>query len=199
MSSGAAEHAAATTSLARWVSIVAHPFVTTLVMVGAVELRQGWGAAARAVVTVALLAFLPLAVLMRRQVRSGAWTNVDASHPHERPVLFLVGGAGLLALLGYLAVAHPGSSMVRGAMGALAMVALCAAVTPWIKVSLHMAAASLATAVLLSRGIAAGWLLALVLPLLAWARVALGRHRWIEVALGFLAGGITGFILAWMP
>lgn len=28
--------------------------------------------------------------------------------------------------------------------------------------------------------------------MLAWARVALGRHRWIEVALGFLAGSVTG-------
>jgi hypothetical protein len=187
------------TSLARWVSIVAHPFVTTLVMVGAIELHRGWAAAARSVTMVALLAFLPLAVLMRRQVRSGAWTNVDASHPHERPVLFLVGGAGLLALLGYLAVAHPDSPLLRGAMGALVMVAICAAVTPWVKVSLHMAAASLATAVLLSRGLPAGWLLAAVLPLLAWARVALGRHRWIEVALGFLAGSVTGVILARMP
>lgn len=187
------------TSLARWVSILAHPFVTTLVMVGAVELDRGWGAAARSVVTVALLAFLPLAVLMRRQVRSGAWTNVDASHPHERPVMFLVGGAGLLALLGYLAAAHPDSPLLRGAMGALAMVALCAAITPWIKVSLHMAAASLATAVLLSRGLPAGWLLAFVLPLLAWARVALGRHAWAEVALGFLAGSITGVLLGLLP
>lgn len=168
-------------------------------MVGSTELDRGWGAAARSVTTVAVLALLPIAVLMRRQVRSGAWTNVDASHPHERPVLFLVGGAGLLALLGYLAAVHPGSPMLRGAMGTLAMVAVCAAVTPWIKVSLHMAAASLATAVLLSRGLPAGWLLALVLPLLAWARVALGRHRWTEVALGFLAGAITGVILARIP
>jgi hypothetical protein len=181
------------------VSIAAHPFVTTLVMVGATELHRGWAVAARSVTTVALLAFLPIAVLMRRQVRSGAWTNVDASHPHERPVLFLVGGAGLLALLGYLAAVHPGSPMLRGAMGALAMVAVCAAVTPWIKVSLHMAAASLATAVLLSRGMPAGWMLALVLPLLAWARVALGRHGWIEVALGFLAGTITGVVLTQLP
>ena len=187
------------TSLARWVSIVAHPFATTLVMVAAVEAHRGWGEAARIVATVALLAFLPLAILMRRQVRSGAWTNVDASQPHERPVLFLVGGAGLLALLGYLAAAHPDSPLLRGAMGALVMVALCAAATPWIKVSLHMAAASLATAVLLSRGLPAGYLLAAVLPLLAWARIALGRHRWIEVALGFLAGSVTGVILTRMP
>jgi hypothetical protein len=183
------------TSLARWVSILAHPFVTTLVMVGAVELHRGWDAAAWSVATVALFAFVPLAVLMRRQVRSGAWTNVDASHPHERPVLFLVGGAGILALLGYLAAAHPDSPLLRGAMGTLVMVALCAAITPWIKVSLHMAAASLATAVLLSRALPAGWLLALVLPLLAWARVALGRHGWAEVALGFLAGSTTGLVL----
>ena len=64
--------------LARWVSIVAHPFVTTLVLVGSVELHRGPRAAARSVAAVALLFELPLALLMVRQVRRGAWSTVDA-------------------------------------------------------------------------------------------------------------------------
>jgi membrane-associated phospholipid phosphatase len=72
---------------------------------------------------------------------------------------------------------------------------VCAALTPWVKVSLHMAVAALAAAVLLGLGMALGWLLAAVLPLLAWARVAMGRHRWIEVALGALVGAAAGVML----
>jgi len=184
------------TTLARWVSIVAHPFVTMLVLVGALELQRGWAAAARLVAAVTLLFVVPLALLMARQVRRRAWDTVDASHPRERPVLYGVGAAGLLALLGYLAVVYPGSPLLRGAAGTLAMLAVCAMVTPWIKVSLHMATAALAAAVLVGRGLPLGWPLAAVLPLLAWARVALGRHRWREVALGFLIGVITGALLS---
>jgi hypothetical protein len=181
-----------TSSVARGVSIVGHPFVVAPLLAAAVEARRGSGAAARSAALVVLLLVLPLAVLTAWQVRRGAWGTVDASHPRERPALFLVGGAGVAALLGALALTRPGSPLVTGAAGALALVAVCAAVTPWVKVSLHMATAALAAAVLLGRGSPLGWLLALGLPALGWSRVALGRHRWAEVALGLLAGAGAG-------
>ena len=183
-------------SLARWVSIVAHPFVTTLVLTAAVESRRGGPAGAvRATAVVAALFVLPLALLTARQVRRGAWGTVDASSPRERPVLFLVGGAGLLALLAYFARADPGSPLVSGIAGVLAMVAICAAVTPWVKVSLHMAAAALAATVLLWRGLPLGWLLGATLPALGWSRVALGRHQWHEVVAGLVLGASAGAII----
>jgi membrane-associated phospholipid phosphatase len=80
-------------------------------------------------------------------------------------------------------------------VGTLVMVAVCAAATPRIKVSLHLATAALAAAVLLHLGSPVGWLLAALLPVLAWSRVALGRHRWIEVALGFVIGTIAGLVI----
>jgi membrane-associated phospholipid phosphatase len=181
--------------LARWVSIAAHPFVTTLLLAAAVESPRGGPAAAGTVGVVAALFVLPLALLTARQVRRGAWGTVDASDPRERPVLFLVGAAGLLALLGYFSRAQPGSPLVAGTAGVLAMVAVCAAVTPWLKVSLHMAAAALAAAVLLGRGAPLGWLMGAVLPALGWSRVALGRHRWAEVAAGLAIGAGTGALV----
>lgn len=185
-----------TLGVARWVSIVAHPFVTALVLVGGVEARRGVGAAARSVAVVGLLFVLPLAVLTARQVRRGSWSTVDASHPRERPILFLVGGAGLAAVLAFFARASADAPLVRGAVAVLAMLALCALVTPWIKVSLHLAAAALAATVLLLRGVPIGWPMAAVLPVLAWSRVALGRHRWVEVALGLAVGVGTGVVVA---
>ena len=183
-------------ALARWVSIVAHPFVIALVLAGAVEPTRTPAAVARTVAVVALLFVLPLALLMRRQLRRGAWTTVDASRPRERPILFAVGGAGLAALIAYLARTRPGSPLVTGAVGVVLMVAFCAAMTPWVKVSLHMAAAALAAAVLLARGLPLGWPLAAMLPALGWSRVALGRHRWLEVMLGFLVGAGSGVAIA---
>ena len=177
-------------------SIAGHPFVTALVLAGTGDAREPAGAAARRVAVVALLFVLPLALLIARQVRRGAWSTVDASRPQERPALFLVGGAGLLALLGYFALTRPGSPAVRGTAAVVAMVLLCAALTPWIKLSLHMAAAALAAAVLLGRGSPLGWLFGAALPILGWSRVALGRHRWAEVALGLLIGACTGIVVA---
>jgi hypothetical protein len=184
------------TRFARWVSIAGHPCVVALVLIGALEARRGWAVAASAVAAVAILFVLPLLVLTARQVRRGAWGTVDASHPRERPMLFLVGGAGLVALLAYFALAHPGESRLIGAGAVLAMVALCAAVTPWLKVSLHLAAAGLAAAILTGRGHALGWVLAAALPVLAWSRVELGRHRWSEVLAGLLIGASTGAVVA---
>ena len=182
--------------VARWVSIVAHPFVTTLVLVGAVEVERGATAVVRTVAMVGVLFVLPLAALTAWQVRRGAWSTVDASRPRERPILFVVGAAGLVALLFYFAREQRGTPLVIGTAGVLVMVGLCAAITPWVKVSLHMAAASLAATVLLGRGLPLGWLFGAALPVLAWSRVALGRHRWSEVAVGLVVGAVTGAIVA---
>lgn len=185
--------------LARWISIAAHPFVVVLLLVGAVEADRGPAAAARSVTTAALLFVLPVAVLIVRQTRRGAWSTVDASDPRERPLLYLVGGAGLLALFGYLLLTQPATPLLRGAIGTLGMLAVCAAATLWVKVSLHVAVASLASAILLARGIPLGWLLAAVVPILAWSRVAMGRHRWVEVLLGLVVGAATGVLIARGP
>ena len=187
-------------SLARWVSIVAHPFVMALLLVAAVERHRG-GPVARTTAAVAVLFVLPVAVLMVRQVRRGAWGTVDASRPAERPILYAVGGAGMLALLAYLAVVHPGSLLLRGALEVLAMLVVCAVLTRWIKLSLHLAAAALAATALAATalvrlGAPFGWPLVALLPLLAWSRVALGRHRWVEVALGAAIGAAAGVIVA---
>lgn len=169
--------------------------MTTLVLAAAVTAADGASAALRTAAAVGVLFVLPVGVLTVRQVRRGAWSTVDASHPRERPLLFAVGVAGLLALLAYFARTQPGSALLRGTAGVLVMLAVCAAVTPWVKVSLHLAAAALAASVLLGRGLALGWLLAAALPLLAWSRVALGRHRWREVALGLAIGACTGIVV----
>jgi hypothetical protein len=184
------------TRLARWLSILFHPFVMVGGMVGtAASARQTRGEAARSVGIVVLFTIVPLAVLMIRQVRRGAWENVDASNRQERPILYLVGAVALVSLLAYLIVLRPQSFMVRGVVAAFGMLAVCAATTRWIKVSLHMAFAALAATTLALMGSIVGYALVLGLPALAWARLALSRHTRLELALGALAGVAAGAAL----
>jgi len=180
-------------SLARWLSISLHPFVMIGVLVGAAAAsRQSGGEALRSVLLVVLFTIVPLAVLMVRQVRRGAWENVDASHQAERPILFLVGGVALVALLAYVMVLQPQSFMVRGIVTTFGMLAVCAVATRWIKVSLHMAFATfVASALALSRSPAGYVLLLALLPLL-WSRLTLKRHTGFEIALGLGIGALAG-------
>jgi uncharacterized membrane protein YfcA len=178
---------------ARWLSIVAHPFVMVGVMVGtAVAARRTPGEALRTVAIVVLVTIVPVLILMRRKVRSGAWENADASNRRERPILYLVGALGLVGLLAYLTVFRPQHFMIRGLVATLGMFAACAVATRWIKVSLHMAFAALAATALSLMGSAVGYLLVAMLPALAWARLALSRHTPLELALGTIVGTAAG-------
>jgi membrane-associated phospholipid phosphatase len=185
--------------MARWISIIFHPFVMVGVMVGAAAAaRQGAEGAVRAVAVTALFTIVPLAVLMWRQVRRGRWQNVDASNRAERPLLYLVLGLALVALLAYLVLLRTQSFMVRGVLVTFGMMAVCAVATRWIKVSLHMAFATLAATGLAIMRSPAGYALLLALPVLMWSRLTLERHSPVEVALGTIIGAAAGMALHYL-
>lgn len=182
------------TVVARWVSIVGHPFVMVIIMVlGAALQISTPREALRTLLLVALVALLPVAALMIRQVRKGAWTNIDASNRAERPLLFAVAIVALAVLLGAALAFRPGSFLVRGAGGVLIMLLLCAVATRWVKVSLHVAFGALATTTLLFLGSPVGWALLATMPALVWSRLTLKRHRSGEVVVGLLVGIGVGF------
>jgi membrane-associated phospholipid phosphatase len=175
--------------IARWLSIVFHPFVMVGVMVGAAAAaRQTQGEAVRSVGLVMLFTIVPLAVLMWRQVRRGKWENADASNRAERPILYAVGGIALVALLAYLLLVRPQSFMVRGVVATFGMMAVCAAATRWIKVSLHMAFATLTAVALALARSPIGYVLLFALPVIVWSRLTMQRHTPLEVALGAIFG-----------
>lgn len=183
-------------ALARWISVLGHPFVMVATLVTAAALQFGTaGQAARIIPIVLLLTVVPVAVLMARQVRRGAWTNADASNARERPILFGIGILGLACLVAYFWIAQPKSFVIHGALGTLAMLAVCAVITRWLKVSLHMAFAAMAATTLLLIGSAVGWVLLVSLPVLAWSRLVLARHKPAEVVAGVLIGLAAGFAI----
>ena len=178
---------------ARWLSIVAHPFVMVSLMVAtAASAKQPVHEAVRTVALVVVVTIIPLAALMIARVRSGAWENADASNKQERPFLYVAGLVLLAGLLVYLIAFRPRDFMTQGVIGTLGMFAACALATRWIKVSLHMAFAALASTVLVLMGSAVGYVLAVALPFLAWARLLLSRHTPAEVAFGAVIGACAG-------
>jgi hypothetical protein len=181
--------------VARWVSILAHPFVMVALLVAVPAMRQSSGKPVQSVLVAAIAVVVPIAVLMFLQVRRGQWSNVDASKPSERPVLFLVAVLGLVAALGWLLWNDPRSFLVRGMLVVAAFLLLAAFLTRWIKLSLHVAFAALTATTLSLLGSPVGYALLAVVPVVFWSRLALGRHRVPELLVGLVLGVVTGIVL----
>lgn len=185
--------------LARGVSIVGHPFVTATVLVLASGLRRaGAGEAWSAAFAVVAIAMVPVAILMLRQVRRGAWSDVDASDRRERPVLYLVGLTSLAALLAYLLLRDPASFLVRGALGTVGLLLAAGVATLWVKTSLHTAFAAMAATLLVALDSPAGWPMTVAVPAIAWSRLHLRRHRAVEVVLGGIVGLAAGLAVRYV-
>jgi hypothetical protein len=183
------------TRLARWISILAHPFVMVALLAAVAALRQSSASAVQSLGLVLLAVILPVAALMVRQVRRGRWENADASNASERPTLFLVSMAGLTAAVSWLLVYDPGSFLVRGLIVVAGFIVVAAFLTRWVKLSLHVAFAALSATALSMIGSPVGYALIAVVPVLVWSRLVLARHSVREVLLGLMLGVVTGIIL----
>lgn len=181
------------TRIARWVSIVAHPFVMIAVWVAAATLRfQGYDHIATSVGLVALVVIVPNVAFMVWRVRRGAWATVDASQRAERPLLYAVGVPTLVALIVYLAIGGTHAFLLRGALIALALLVVCGITSRWLKVSLHLASAGLTATALILLGSPAGWIVAAIVPVIAWSRLTLRKHTPTELGIGLLYGVLAG-------
>jgi hypothetical protein len=181
--------------VARWVSILAHPFVMVALLVAVPAMRQPSGNAVQSALLVVIAVVIPIAALMFRQVGRKRWSNVDASKPSERPVLFMVALAGLVAALAWLLLTDPHSFLVRGVLIVAAFLLLAAFLTRWVKLSLHVAFAALAATTLSLLGSPVGYALIAVVPVVFWSRISLARHRVHEILVGLVLGVLTGIVL----
>ena len=177
--------------LALLVSFILHPFVvspaTMLVLAGRSS-ALGF--------TLAIV--IPMFVLIARQVRRGHWTNYDVSVRTQRAGLFLP--ALILTLLAALAIHLKGDNpgLARGFVIAAAMIAVAMVANRFLKLSLHMMFAAFS-------GVAIGWtyphslpVIIALLVVLAWSRLKLARHTWLEVVAGTVLGFAAGLVLVLM-
>jgi hypothetical protein len=187
--------ASSTSSVARVVSILLHPFVVfaALSLVAAWELDPS-SLPRTAIGVVVAVAIIWTFVLQRR--RSGRWGTVDASDRKERPILYVL---VLVVAAGYwLWLGGRTSATGQGVVVVIAMLCVAGIANRWIKLSLHMASLAFAGVAMLSLWPPAGIAALLALPLLGWSRVRMARHTLPEVfggsALGLLAGIALGIL-----
>jgi hypothetical protein len=181
--------------LARWVSILAHPFIMVSLLVAVPTLRQSSGNAVRSGFVVVMAVVIPVALLMFYQVLRGRWADVDASNPSERPLLFVVAFGSLVAALGWLLLNDRQSFLLRGMLVVVAFLCIAALLTRWVKLSLHVSFAALTATTLSLLGSPVGFALIAVIPVLCWSRIALGRHHTHELIVGLVLGFLTGVVL----
>jgi len=180
-------------TLARTISIAAHPFVTATVAVAAGAFRSAPRAEAMKIVAAfAIICVLPILLLSIRQVRRGRWEHIDASNKRERPLLYAIGIGATALLLVYLLVVHPQSRFPRSIPITIFALAACGLASRWVKISLHVFFAAFAAATLPSPFT---WAFVALVPLVAWSRLVLARHTLLEVILGALIGAATGFAI----
>jgi hypothetical protein len=178
--------------LARLLSVVGHP---ALVMPAAVAWSTASRGAPPGVVRGAVGLALAVAVVVCAvglwRARSGRWQHPDASQPHERLelnrllVLLLLGAAAAGALAGQPAL------VTAGLLACAGVVAVALLLRRWLKVSLHVAYALLAVA-LMWPSLLAMAVVVLLAAGVAWSRLRLVRHTLPEVVTGAGLGLVAG-------
>jgi hypothetical protein len=185
-------------AMARWISIAGHPFSFIALLVGVAGSKQsGLDGAARLIALAAIILIIPLWIFMWRKWRSGRWQTVDASDARDRPAFYGVAFLLLGLLMGCFAFVEGWSFMLQGCAAIAVLLGFAAILNRWIKLSNHVAFAMF-TGILISR-LAPHWgfSVLLLVPVVAWSRLALSRHTLNEVVGGMVLGAVVGGATAW--
>ena len=179
---------------ARWVSILLHPFGVFAGLALIAAWRLDPASLPRTAVGMAVAVSVVWGFVLQRK-HSGRWGTVDASQRRERPALYAL---ALLVALGYWWwMGGRGSAASSGVLATVAMLCVGGIANHWIKLSLHMASLAFVALLMLQLAPPAGIVCIVLLPLLGWSRLRMGRHSLPEVVggavLGILAG--TGLLL----
>jgi membrane-associated phospholipid phosphatase len=179
--------------LARWISVIGHPFLLMPVLTGIIAYHLLPPPEALLAELVALgVVIVPAGLYTIRRVHKGLWSDLDVSKRHERTQFYGI----LLPLLCLLAVvawvADVPRSIPLGSLAIIGLVAIAYLMNNWMKISLHTGFAIFValTLSLINPVLATAALL--LACCVAWSRVVLQRHTLREVLLGGALGCFVG-------
>ena len=185
--------------LALRISQIAHP-ISLLVGFLAYSLffilepiKAGWTLAGTL-----LLGILPLIFWNEYHRRTGRYTNFDVSLRKQRYSLYLWMLFLGTVVFGFLWLSDQPRSVLSGGLVLLQLLLVSFLLNFRIKISLHLAIAAYISIALFPINFALGGALIVFLPLIAWSRWQLDRHRVIELVVGAILGLICGFQLLWL-
>ena len=181
--------------IAHFVSFVGNPLVlSVLVAIYAnfktFDLKQSLTLTAILVV----VGVAPVFFFINQKVKQGNYADHDVSARTKRPSLYGFALASLFAMILSLYVMGQPTIVINGAWAAWILAALSFAINFKIKTSLHAGYAFLIGFLTLSIGFWVGVGLIAFAFLVAWSRIALGRHSLQEVFIGACLGSIIGSV-----
>jgi hypothetical protein len=185
--------------IARWISIIGHPFTFVVLLVATASWKMHGGHhAIRTTGIVIAVTLLPLGLFIWNRYSLGHWQTVDASAPSDRPALYTAAFILLVPMAVYFLVGEGATEMIRGLVAVGALIGIAAAANRWIKLSVHLTIATFAATIITRLSPIFGCALLAFLPLLGWSRLMLSRHSIAEVLGGFVLGLIVATCVLWI-
>jgi hypothetical protein len=185
--------------IARWISILGHPFtfVVLLVATSSWKLHGGQHALRTTGIVVAAM-LVPLGLFIWNRYSLGHWETVDASAPADRPALYTAAFVLLIPIGIFFILRDRTTEMVRGLASVAILLGILAGLNRWIKLSVHVTIATFATVIITRLAPGFGMALLILLPFLGWSRLILSRHAPAEVAGGFALGFVIAVVMLWI-
>jgi hypothetical protein len=165
---------------------VGHPFFLIPITVAAVTRSLFWSA------VVAASTSVPLLAIIIRNVRRGAWSDVDVSRHDQRSGVYYAGFPLLLVTAILLYLLGASAELMRGIAAGAVMFAAGLAGNRFLKISMHMMFAAFCTVALVRGYPAAAFGAIPFVAAIAWSRHYLSRHTWPEIATGLVIGALCG-------
>lgn len=175
--------------IAKAISFIGHPLLTiplfVAVMMFAFEDFE------KALLNSALIIgciFLPLFLRMYIKSRNGTYTNFDVSDRIQRKTLFTFIIPLMIVVTFILFKTSPASNLSLSVLFGTILVIISQIINLFIKSSLHVSLNIYLSALVMTADLRIGIAVFLFSGLIAWSRIALGRHTWKEVVFGSCIG-----------
>lgn len=187
-------------SIAKYISIIGHPFVTIPVfLIIILFVREGVDNAKTLATMIIGGIFAPISLVTYIRVKRGKYTNLDVSDRRQRQRWFILTTALILIVTALLWITRQDTLVSIALTVSLFLMIVSQAVNTLIKASMHVAYHTYLGFVIFYLNPWTGAIFLLFLPLLAWSRVYLKRHTKPEVVAGLVLGVFFGIIfLSWI-
>jgi len=175
--------------IAKVISFIGHPLLTiplfVAIMMFAFEDFE------KALLNSALIIgciFLPLFLRMYFKSKNGTYTNFDVSDRVQRKTLFTFIIPIMILVTIILLIIRPASNFTISVLFGTILVIISQITNLFLKSSLHVSLTIYLAALAMTADLRIGIAIFLFSGLIAWSRIALGRHTRKEVAFGYLIG-----------
>ena len=132
--------------------------------------------------------FLPLFLRMYFKSRNGTYTNFDVSDRIQRKTLFTFIIPLMVVVTFILFKINPASNLSLSVLFGTILVIISQIINLFVKISLHVSLNIYLSALVMTTDLRIGIAVFLFSGLIAWSRIALGRHTWKEVVFGSCIG-----------